>query len=157
MAASDIPTWEVDRSVPIALREGLGAIVAVTDQVCHQHIDAEYADLCRTLAVRLSRKGPSPLDRGEPRIWAAGVVYTGGWINFLFDKSHPPHVRAAELADHIEVPKSTMANKSAQIRTLLGLSWYEPELTRPEHARAKPVRLDGHRERDPGRRANAPG
>ncbi|MGH7485643.1 MAG: hypothetical protein ACREMY_08585, partial [bacterium] len=28
------------------------------------------------------------------------------------------------------VVQSTMANKSARIRTLLGLSWYEPELTR---------------------------
>ncbi len=116
--------------MPIALRERVAAIVAVTDKVCHEHIDAEYASLCRTLAVRLACKRPSPLDRGEPRIWAAGVVYTVGWINFLFDKSQPPHLRADELADRIGVPKSTMANKSTRIRTLLGLSWYEPELTR---------------------------
>ncbi|MBA3402289.1 MAG: hypothetical protein H0U05_09930 [Actinobacteria bacterium] len=130
MAASDVPGWEGDRSVPIALRERVAAIVSITDQVCHQHLDAEYAGLSRTLVGRLARKRPSPLDRGEPRIWAAGVVHTVGSINFLFDKSHPPYLRADELAERIGVPKSTTANKSARIRTLLQLSWYEPELTR---------------------------
>lgn len=112
--------------------------MAVTDQVCYEHIDAEYADLCRTLVVRLARKRPSPLGRGGPRNWAAGVVYTVGWINFLFDKSHPPHLRADELADYIGVSKSTMANKSARVRTLLGLSWYEPELTLPSMLEQNP-------------------
>jgi hypothetical protein len=105
-------------------REGL------TDRVCEEHLDDEYAALCRTLTVRLARKRPSPLDRGEPRIWAAGVVYTVGSINFLFDKSEPPHLRADKLAERVEVVQSTMANKSARIRSVLGLSWYEPELTR---------------------------
>ena len=108
----------------------MAAITVITDRVCEEHLDDEYAALCRTLTVRLARKRPSPLDRGEPRIWAAGVVYTVGSINFLFDKSEPPHLRADRLAEHVEVVQSTMANKSARIRSVLGLSWYEPELTR---------------------------
>ena len=71
-----------------------------------------------------------PLERGDPRIWAAGVIYTVGSINFLFDKSQPPHLRADKLAEHVGVVQSTMVNKSARIRSLLRLSWYEPELTR---------------------------
>lgn len=117
-------------TVPLALCERVSVIMAITDLVCEQHLDDEYAALCRTLTGRLARKRPSPLDRGEPRIWAAGVVYTVGSINFLFDKSQPPHLRADELAEYVGVVQSTMANKSARIRSLLGLSWYEPELTR---------------------------
>jgi len=55
-----------------------------------------------------------------------------GSINFLFDKSQPPHLRADKLAELVGVVQSTMANKSARIRSLLGLSWYEPDLTRCE-------------------------
>ena len=110
--------------------ERVSAIVAVTDPACDQHLDGEYAELCRSLVGRLARKRPSPLDRGDQRIWAAGVLYTVGGINFLFDRSQTPHVRADQLAEHLEVAKSTMGNKSARIRSLLGLSWYEPDLTR---------------------------
>jgi hypothetical protein len=130
MSESDVVSPNDDRTVPFALRERVAAITTITDLVCQQHLDDEYAALCRTLAARLARKRPSPLDRGAPRIWAAGIVYTLGSINFLFDKSEPPHLRADELAEHVEVVQSTMANKSARIRSILGLSWYEPELTR---------------------------
>jgi hypothetical protein len=130
MTAAEFPRNNDDRTVPIALRERVAEITAITDRVCEQHLDNEYARLCRTLTVRLARKRPSPLDRGEPRIWAAGVVYTVGSINFLFDRSETPHLRADELAAHVGAVQSTMANKSARIRSLLGLSWYEPELTR---------------------------
>lgn len=130
MSESDVVPRNDVRAVPLRLRERVAAITAIIDLVCEQHLDDEYAALCRTLTVRLARKRPSPLDRGEPRIWAAGVVYTVGSINFLFDKSQPPHLRAEQLAEHVGVVQSTMANKSARIRSLLGLSWYEPELTR---------------------------
>ena len=130
MSESRVVRRTDDRTVPFALRERVAAITTITDLVCEQHLDDEYAALCRTLTARLARKRPSPLDRGAPRIWAAGIVYTLGSINFLFDKSEPPHLRADKLAEHVDVVQSTMANKSARIRSILGLSWYEPELTR---------------------------
>ena len=138
MSESDVFPRNDDRTVPRALREHVTTIAAITDLVCEQHLDDEYAALCRTLTVRLARKRPSPLERGDPRIWAAGVIYTVGSINFLFDKSEPPHLRADKLAEHVGVVQSTMANKSARIRSLLGLSWYEPELTRCEQLEQNP-------------------
>lgn len=117
--------------LPVALREVVAAILAITDSVCEQHLDREYAQLCRSLVGRLARKRPSPLVRGDARIWAAGVAYTVGSMNFLFDRSQTPHLRADELAERFGVVQSTMANKSARIRALLELSsWFEPELTR---------------------------
>jgi hypothetical protein len=41
-------------------------VVAVTDVVCLEHLDAEYAALCVKLAARLARKRPSPLASGDP-------------------------------------------------------------------------------------------
>lgn len=136
-----------DQTVPAALRDRVATMTAITDRACTDHLDDEYAALCRSLTVRLARKRPSPLERGDSRIWAAGVVYTVGSINFLFDKSQPPHLRANELAEHLEVVQSSMANKSARIRSLLGLSWYEPELTRRDLLERNPfawmVTVDG--------------
>ena len=123
----------------VGLGETVAAIVAVTDLACEQHLDGEYAELCRSLVDRLARKRPSPLVRGDTRIWAAGVVQTVGSINFLFDRSQTPHLRADELAERLGVAKSTMANKSARIRALLGLSWYEPELTRRSMLEQNPL------------------
>jgi hypothetical protein len=130
MSGSDVIPPNDDRTIPVALRERVADITEITDRICEQYLDAEYAGLCRTLTVRLARKRSSPVGRGEPRSWAAGVIHVVAWINFLFDKSQQPHVRADDLAGHVGVAQSTMANKSAQIRSLLTLSWYEPELTR---------------------------
>ncbi len=127
---SDVPARYGNRPIPIELADKVAAIVAVTDSACEQHLDAEYAKLCRSLVERLARVSPSPLLRGDPGIWAAGVVHTVGWINFLFDRSQAPYLRADELAERLGVAKSTIANKSARIRALLRLSWYEPDLTR---------------------------
>jgi hypothetical protein len=58
-------------------------ITAITDAFCARHLDAEYGRLCGMLAAKLARKRPSPLVRGDRRIWAAGIVYAIGRVNFL--------------------------------------------------------------------------
>ncbi len=125
-APSNIETLRV----PAALRPVTEAIVAVTDGVCERHLDGEYGELCRRLLGRLARKRPSPLARGDARIWAAGAIYTVGALNFLFDRSQKPHLSADELAASVGVVKSTMASKAGRIRKTLELGWFEPELMR---------------------------
>jgi hypothetical protein len=50
------------------------------------------------LVARLARKRPSPLVRGDARIWAAGAIYAVGQVNFLFDRAQDPHSTADQLA-----------------------------------------------------------
>jgi hypothetical protein len=118
--------------IPVALRPRAGEITEIADAFCAEHLDAEYGELCRRLIARLARKRPSPLERGEPRIWAAGAVYAVGSINFLFDHSSEPFMTADELATGLGVPKTTMANKARRIRDLLDLALMEPEFCRLE-------------------------
>jgi len=59
--------------VPKALRPRFDEICALTDRFCAERLDAEYAELCRKLVAKLARKRPSPLERGDPRIWAAAA------------------------------------------------------------------------------------
>jgi len=116
--------------IPVELRPRVSEILAVTDEVCTAHLDVEYGELCRVLVGRLARKRPSPLVRGDTRIWAAGTIYAVVRVNFLFDPSQQPHLSADELARHMGVVKTTMANKAALITKTLNIGIYEPDLTR---------------------------
>jgi uncharacterized protein DUF6398 len=125
--------------VPLAVRSVAAEIVAVTDAFSEQQLDDEYGEHCRELVGRLARKRPSPLMRGRTDIWAAGVIYTIGSLNFLFDRSQRPHMTADQLAEGLGVAKTTMANKAALIRRLLRLNWFEPDLTRREILEQNPM------------------
>jgi hypothetical protein len=105
-------------------------IVAITDRVCAEHLDAEYAALCRRAIARLARKRPSPLSRGEPRTWAAGVVYTIGMVNFLTDPTQTPHMTTDRLSEVTGVGKSTLSAKSRIIQDLLRLGPMHPDYCR---------------------------
>ncbi|OYV82223.1 MAG: hypothetical protein B7Z73_17255, partial [Planctomycetia bacterium 21-64-5] len=61
----------------------MGVIVGLIDKFCKEHLNEEYALLCRKLAEKLARKRPSPLISGSPYTWSSGIVRTVGWVNFL--------------------------------------------------------------------------
>ncbi|MEY2515113.1 MAG: hypothetical protein QOJ89_2471 [bacterium] len=133
--------------IPAALRCRAREILAITDQACTDHLDDDYAAVCRRLVGRLARKRPSPLVRGDARIWAAGAIYAVGQVNFLFDRSQQPHMTADRLAACLGVVKTTMANKAALINKILNIGVFEPDLTRPavleQHPLAWLVEVDG--------------
>ena len=126
-------------NVPHAVRPYVDQVVAVTDTVCRDHLDEEYADLCRAVVAKLGRKRPSPLVRGDLRIWAAGVVYVVGQLNFLFDPSQTPHASAEQLSEWLGVKKTTMGNKARLIRDTLKLSHFDTELTRRDLVESNPL------------------
>jgi len=72
-------------------------IAALVDSFCKEHLNNEYADLCRKLTEKLARKRPSPLISGKPTSWACGIVRTIGWVNFLDDKTQKPHMKLTAI------------------------------------------------------------
>lgn len=140
------PTIEELR-VPKALREKVERIFAVTDACCVEHLANDYAPLCRKLVGKLARKRPSPLARGDLRIWAAGVICAVGTVNFLTDPSESPHLTHAQLADLLGVSQRTMEHKSRLIRDLLDIGHFDIELCRPSllarHPTAWLISIDG--------------
>lgn len=125
--------------VPDSIRPTYEAIVALTDSFCEQHLNDEYAVLCRQLAAALARKRPSPLARGAPEIWACGIVYALGTVNFLFDKSQTPHMRADELCAAFGVSKSSGANKARAIRDLFDMMQFDPNWCLPSMVEENPL------------------
>jgi len=118
-------------TVPKRLRPAYQAIVDITDSVCRSHLTDEYADLCRRLAAKLSRKRPSPLERGQPLNWAGAILYTIGRINFLFDSSQTPHLTAPELCAAVGVSQRTASKKASEIMNMLDLFQFHPDWTLP--------------------------
>jgi hypothetical protein len=117
----------------------LNAILGLVEPFCREHLNEEYAVMCRRLAEKLARKRPSPLLSGSPAAWASGIVRTVGWVNFLSDESQTPHMRQADIDAFFGVGESTGAAKLKAIRTMLKIYVFEPEWTLPSKVADNPM------------------
>src|SRR6266487_4232661 len=133
--------------LPAAMRPVFNGITAITRAFCARHLDAEYTRLCDRLAAKLARKRPSPLLRGDRRIWAAGIVYAIGRVNFLADPDQQPHLRTDELASLLGVKQTTMTNKGRLIVDTLDIGLLDPEYSRSDMLDQNPmvwmIQVDG--------------
>ena len=69
--------------VPAAAKPLYDSIIALTDPFCTEHLNAEYAFLCRKLTAALARKRPSPLASGKTNEWACAIIRVIGWVNSI--------------------------------------------------------------------------
>ncbi|MBM4093078.1 MAG: hypothetical protein FJ276_27270 [Planctomycetes bacterium] len=116
----------------------LKAIVQMTDAFCQDHLNDEYALLCRNLAATLARKRPSPLLRGRLETWACGIIRTIGWVNFLDDSSQEPHLKLPFIDRAFDVAESTGQGKSKLIRDMLKIGTFDPKWTLPSRMDRNP-------------------
>jgi hypothetical protein len=126
-------------SVPSSVEPAYSSIVNLTDAVCNEHLNSEYATLSRRLAATLARKRPSPIMRGKPEIWACAIIYALGTVNFLFDKSQTPYMRADELCAVFGVSQSSGANKAKLIRDMLNMYQLDPNWCLPSRVDENPL------------------
>jgi hypothetical protein len=125
--------------IPAATQPYYEPIAALIDRVCREHLNEEYAELGRKLAGALARKRPSPIVRGKPNVWAAGIVHAIGLVNFLFDSSQTPHIRSEELAKLFGVGQSTMSSKSKQLRDSFDMGQLDPNWCLPSKIDDNPM------------------
>lgn len=117
----------------------LATITGLIDQFCHEHLNDEYASVCRKLAEKLARKRPSPLIHGSPNAWASGIVRAVGGANFLHDKSQTPYLRASDIDHYLGTSTSAGAAKVAAIRKLLRIHHFDHEWTLPSRMDDNPL------------------
>jgi hypothetical protein len=91
------------------------------------------------MIARLARKRPSPLERGETRVWAGAVLYAIGQVNCLFDPTQHPHLKFDDLSRLIGVSKSALATRARAIMNLLRVMPLEPEYCRRELIAQNPL------------------
>ena len=126
-------------SVPKKMQARYDEISALTDKFSDQYLDQEYAQMCRSMTAKLSRKRPSLLEKGRARGWAAGVVHAVSTVNFAFDKSQTPHISVSDISQGFGVGKSSPATKSKQIRDQLRIGMMDPEWTLPSRMDSNPM------------------
>ncbi len=117
----------------------LEEIVSITEEFCQEHLNEEYAELCRKLAEKLSRKRPSPLLRGRTKTWASGIIRTIGWVNFLDDRTTEPHMKLTAIDKALSVGESTGQGKSMEIRKLLKIRPFDMDWTLPSQMEENPL------------------
>jgi hypothetical protein len=126
-------------SVPESLQARYAEIATLTDALCLEKLNDEYAQVCREMTATLARKRPSPLTTGHAKSWACAIAYTVGSVNFLFDKSQTPHLRADELCAWFGLSKSTGGNKSSQIKQILKIGLLDMQWTLPSRMEQNPM------------------
>lgn len=119
------------QQVPKDMQARFDDITQLTDTFSHEHLNNEYATLCRELTATLCRKRLSPLSQGKAATWACAIIHALGTVNFLFDTSQTPHVSSGQIASYFGLSSSTMQAKSKQIRDLLGMYQMDPNWTLP--------------------------
>lgn len=142
----ETPSTPLER-VPAKLQQRYTSIVSLTDAVCREHLNEEYAAICRKMAAALCRKRPSPLAGSQAASWAGGIAYAVGSVNFLSDETQKPHLSTSALCALFGVSQSTVAAKASQIRKLLGLYPLHPEWCLPSKLEQNPflwmLQIDG--------------
>ena len=125
--------------VPKQMQAKFEEITHLTDAFCSQYLNSEYAEMSRQLAASLCRKRLSPLITGQAKSWACGIVHALGMVNFLYDSSQTPHIKASELYKHFGVAESTGQAKSKQIRDLMNMSQMDPNWCLPSMIERNPM------------------
>ena len=106
-------------------------IVGLVESFCRDHLNDEYAAICRRLTEKLARKKPSPLVSGKPATWACGIIRTVGWVNFLDDKTQSPHMKLTAIDKAFGVGESTGQGKLMLIRKMLKIVVFDFHWTLP--------------------------
>lgn len=128
-----------EESVPKGMRPRYDEIVALIDTFCGQHLNEEYAQVCRSMAAKLARKRPSPLVSGRAETWAAGIIHAIGQVNFLYDKTQTPHIKSPLIAESFGIAKSTVTNKAAEIKRVFNIHLMDPNWTIPSRMDDNPM------------------
>lgn len=76
--------------------------------------------------------------RGQSRTWACGITYTIGSVNFLFDPTQRPHVRA-NLCALFDVSQSAGAAKSRDIMRVFNIVPLDPRWSLPSRLADNPL------------------
>ena len=126
-------------TVPEVMQSRYDEISVLTDVLCREKLNEEYAQVCREMTATLARKRPSPLNSGHAKSWACAIAYTVGAVNFLFDKSQAPHLCADELCAWFGLSKSSGGNKSRQIKKMLKIDLMDSQWTLPSRMDDNPI------------------
>lgn len=126
-------------SIPVLMKNIYDDITNEIRDFSDEYLNDEYYALCCELCAALCRKRPSPLNSGNSETWAAGIIHAIGTVNFLFDASQVPHVKASDIADFFDISAGTCSKKSKQIRDIMKIDTFDIKWTLPSKMDDNPM------------------
>lgn len=111
------------------IKEKRDEIIAILKPICEKHLNTEYAEISQRMIETLAEIPLTPISKGRSNSWAAAVVYAVGRVNFLFDPSQTPHLKATDLCKLFNVSQNTASAKAKQIMDDLDITLMNPEWT----------------------------
>ncbi|MEM1369730.1 MAG: plasmid pRiA4b ORF-3 family protein [Cyanobacteria bacterium P01_H01_bin.15] len=125
--------------VPAAMQAKFDSIIKLTDDFAEKYLDPDYAELIRYATAALARKRPSPIAKGQAKSWAAGITHAIGMVNFLYDPSQEPHIKASDLYKAFGVSRSSGQSKSKTAREALDTFQMDPNWCVPRIQEMNPL------------------
>lgn len=118
-------------------------IVELIDPFCDEHLaplEEEYRAMCQLMAANCCQPGtPIVEGRAKPESWAAGIVWTIGWVNFLSDPTFPPVAQVKDISAAFGVSDATVQAKSRDLRNGFDITGLDPDWTLPPLAKRNPL------------------
>ena len=102
-------------------------IVTMISDFSTKYLDDEYKSLNIKLVGKLSDKVSFETDK--PELWAGGIVYAVGQLNFLFDREIKPFILRDEISYYFGCDLRKISLKSRDIRRLLELKLGDEEFS----------------------------
>jgi len=125
--------------VPKVMQARYEEIMKLIVDFSNRYLNEEYIEMSSKLTAALSRKRPSPLLKGKSNIWACGIIHAIGMVNFLFDSTQTPHMKAGELYERFGVCNNTGSSKSKEIRDMMKMTVLDTEWTIPSKMNENPL------------------
>ena len=102
-------------------------IIELISEFSDEYLDGELKSLNIKLAHELSGKVSFSSD--PPEIWAGGIIYAVGQLNFLFDYEIKPCIDRDYIGYYFSVDQRKISLKARDIRRLLGLKLGDKEFS----------------------------
>ncbi len=127
--------------IPKAHRERYAEIAMLINRFASLKLNEELRLLCLSMLATLGRKKTSPIMNGTTKVWAAVIINAIAKVNFLFDKKKNPHIKKEDIADILDVSKSTLPSKTKDLLDMLEVTYFDERFSTQEIAAKNPLRL----------------
>lgn len=127
-----IPKYQRERYVEIAL---------LINHFASLKLNEELRILSLSMLATLGRKKTSPIMNGTTKVWAAVIINAIGKVNFLFDKKKHPHITKADIADILDVSKSTLPSKTKEVLDMLDVTYFDERFSTQEIVAGNPLHM----------------
>jgi len=91
---------------------------------CDKHLNDDYKKLSLLVFDDYDILIPNGMKRGNPKTWAASIIWAIGSVNFLSDKSFLPYASLNDVCTFFNTNTSTIGNKASQIKKKLAIDHF---------------------------------